>query len=107
MKYDKHNKETEISFAIAYEFNAKMLELNYGGSYAAAADEFESHLREWGFDNKQGTVVYGGNNVTTVESVVAMIEASKKFKWLSPSLEYVRLFQLLNNDDLRPALGPG
>lgn len=104
MTPDNYAEDTEISFAIAYEFNEKMLKLNCGASYNEAADEFESHLYDWGFTNKQGSVVYGDNTVTMVSSVVVMVEASKKFKWLDSSLEYARVLQLINSDNLKPAL---
>jgi len=63
----------------------------------------ESH----GFQKQQGSVLYGDDTVTSVTAILAVVAASRKFNWLAPSLSDIRILQLMNNDDLMPAVNSG
>ena len=101
-------KDIKIMYAIAFDLNTDTLKINYHPTnYPNAYKEVRDFLASKGFSNKQGSLYYGDNSVTQVSTILAIVELSKKFLWLKNSVSDIRVLQLLNADDLRPALETG
>lgn len=92
-------------FAIAYDFDVNALKKHYPvASSNNAYGDFRKFMEGHGFTSRQGSVLYGDENVTAVTATLAVAEASVRFDWLAPSVSDIRILRLIDNDDLRPAL---
>jgi virulence-associated protein VapD len=95
-------------FAIAYDLDTALLSKNYptASSNNAYAD-IRKFLEARGFKRQQGSVLYGDDTVTMVNAIIAISDMARHFSWLAPSIKDIRILQLLNNDDLMPAVLSG
>lgn len=95
-------------FAIAYDFDTAQLKQHYpvASSNNAYAD-FRKFMESHGFKSQQGSVLYGDDTVTAVTATLAIVAASAKFPWLSPSVIDIRILRILDKDDLMPAVQSG
>lgn len=95
-------------FAIAYDFKNEELKTHYHTPSANNAyADFRKFMESYGFKTQQGSVLYGDDSVTAVTATLAIIEASKKFSWLAPSVSDIRILRILDKDDLMPAVRSG
>ena len=95
-------------FAIAYDLDTDALKTHYhNSSYNNAYGDIRKFLEPRGFTWKQGSILYGNDTVTMVSAVIAVSDMSRQFQWLKPCLTDIRILQLLNNDDLMPAIESG
>lgn len=100
-------KGIKTVFAIAYDLEVEKLKHHYHASYNNAYGDIRKFLETKGFSTQQGSVLYGDDTVTMVGAITAVTELSETFPWLAPSLKDIRILQLLNNDDLMPAVNMG
>lgn len=95
-------------YAIAFDLITEKLKKNYpGSSWQNAYGEIREFLESKNFHQKQGSLYYGNEKVTQVTAVLAVVELSQRFPYLKPSIDDIRILQLLNNDDLMPAVITG
>ena len=61
-------------FAIAYDFDTKMLKKHYHvDSYNNAYADFRRFMEPHGFKTQQGSVLYGDDTVTAVTATLAVL----------------------------------
>lgn len=94
-------------YAIAFDLDTKKLEKSYGKSYPNAYSEIKNFLADKGFKHQQGSLYYGDDTVTQVSAVLAVVELSRRFKYIKPSVADIRVLRLLDADDLMPAVIAG
>jgi virulence-associated protein VapD len=100
--------DIDIMYAIAFDLDTEALKINYHPvNYPNAYKEVRDFLATKGFSNKQGSLYYGDDTVTQVSTILTIVELSRVFPWLKNSVSDIRVLQLLNADDLRPALETG
>lgn len=92
-------------YAIAFDLDTEKLKANYGKpSWNNAYAEIREFLASKGFSNQQESLYYGGPQVTQVSAVLAVVELSRTFSYLKPSVKDIRILRLLDYDDLMPAV---
>jgi CRISPR-associated endonuclease Cas2 len=92
-------------YAIAFDLDTAALEKHHpSDSWNKAYREIKKVLKEHGFERQQGSVYYGDENVTSVSTVLAVQDLSRRLPWLKESVKDIRILQLLASDDLKPAL---
>jgi virulence-associated protein VapD len=95
-------------FAIAFDLDTEELKKHYGSpSWNNAYKEIREFLASEGFENQQGSLYYGNEKVTQVSAILAVVKLSKKYSYIRSSVADIRLLQLLNKDDLTPAVAMG
>jgi len=95
-------------YAIAFDLDTECLKKSYpGANYQNAYGEIRAFLEGHDFTNRQGSLYYGGKKTTMVSAVLAATELGKTFPWLSGCVTDIRILQLMNNDDLLPAVELG
>jgi virulence-associated protein VapD len=100
--------KVKIMFAIAFDLDTDKLKKHYPSlSWQNVYGEIRGFLAEKGFENQQGSLYYGNGTVTQVSAILAVVELSKRYPYVRPSVADIRLLQLLNKDDLMPAIVMG
>lgn len=95
-------------YAIAFDLDTECLKKKYpGANYTNAYGEIKGFLAAKGFSNKQGSLYYGGKNVTMVSAVMVVAEMSQEFAWLETCVSDIRILQIMDSDDLLPAVKMG
>ena len=94
-------------YAIAFDLDTEKLKASYGKSHNNAYGEIRNFLAAKGFKNQQGSLYYGDETVTQVSAVLAVVELSRKYPYIRPSVADIRILRLLDNDDLMPAVIAG
>lgn len=93
-------------YAICFDLNQALLQAHYpGGTYTQAYDDIRRALRDFGFENQQGSVYFGDNTVTPVVCVMAVQAVQKRHDWFNKVVKDIRMLRIEENNDLRPALG--
>jgi virulence-associated protein VapD len=57
-----------------------------------------------GFQHKQGSVYFGGKNVDSVSTVLAVEELTEKLAWFPFCVSDIRMLRIVDDDDLMPAV---
>lgn len=100
----KYNK---CMYAIAFDLDTAQLELHYAKTNLNAYNEVRHYLETNHFTNKQGSVYYGDETVTMVTAITTVTQMGHLFPWLVQCIADIRILQILNNDDLYPAIKLG
>ncbi len=96
---------SKITYVISFDFDTAKLKQSYGKpSWRNAYNEVKEFLTFKGFISKAGGLYYGHESVTQVTAVLAVVELSKMYPYIKDSVTDMRIFQLMNEADLRPAL---
>ena len=91
--------------AIAYDFNTDCLKENYHNtSWNNAYKDVRTFLETKKFTWKQGSLMYGDQDMTMVQATLVVQEMSQKFSWLASCLSDIRLLHVDLDDDLMPAV---
>lgn len=96
-----------LMYAIAFDLDTECLKTNYGTSYQNAYGEIRAFLSTNGFSNKQGSLYYGDQSVTMVGAVMVVSKMAQELPWLETCVSDIRILQILDSDDLRPAVEMG
>src|ERR1039458_7141656 len=91
-------------YAMAFDLDTERLQASVGKGHNNAYGEIRSFLAERGFRNQQGSLYYGDETVTQVSAVLAIVELSRQYRYIKPSVADIRILRLLDNDDLMPAV---
>lgn len=91
-------------YAIAFEMDSEQLRSNYGDPYHNADLEIRKVLATHGFAWQQGSVYFGGENVTAVTCVMAAMDLTRTLSWFAPSVRNIRMMRIEELNDLMPAV---
>jgi virulence-associated protein VapD len=91
-------------YAIAFDMDIEQLRANYGEPYNNAYLEIRRVLQRLGFAWQQGSVYYGGADVTSVTCVLAAMELARSLHWFASSVRDIRMLRIEELNDLMPAL---
>ena len=92
-------------YAIAFDLDTAMLkELYTTESWPNAYGDVKKVLEAEGFDHQQGSVYFGGADMTAVKCVLAAQKLSQSYSWFKPSVSDIRMLRIEELNDLAPAL---
>jgi virulence-associated protein VapD len=96
---------TSRVYAIAFDFDTETLQRNYGSPWwQNAYREIRDALFEHGFNGQQGSVQFGGPDVTPVTCVLAVQDLKKRFTRFRDSVRDIRMLRIEESNDLRPVM---
>lgn len=94
-----------MSYAIAFDLDTDSLKKLYPTpSWQNAYGDVKKTLESLGFDHQQGSVYFGGENITAVKCVLAAQKLSQTYAWFKPSVSDIRMLRIEEMNDLAPAL---
>lgn len=91
-------------FAIAFDMDIEQLRTNYGDPYKNAYLEIRRVLQRHGFTLQQGSVYFGGPDVTSVTCVLAAMDLARVLPWFAASVRDIRMLRIEELNDLMPAI---
>jgi virulence-associated protein VapD len=94
-------------YAIAFDMDIEQLRTNYGDPYNNAYLEIRRVLQRHGFTWQQGSVYFGGPDVTAVTCVLAALDLSRILPWFAASVRDIRMLRIEELNDLMPAVQQG
>jgi virulence-associated protein VapD len=100
---DDVRKESRV-YAIAFDMDIEQQRTNYGDPYNNAYLEIRRVLQRHGFTWQQGSVYFGGPDVTAVTCVLAALDLSQSLPWFAASVRDIRLLRIEELNDLMPAV---
>jgi virulence-associated protein VapD len=94
-------------YAIAFDLDTEALQKNYGSpSWQNAYRDIRDALFDRGFTWQQGSVQFGGPDVTPVTCVLAVQDLNRRFAWFRRSVRDIRMLRIEESNDLRSVLDP-
>lgn len=100
---DDVRKEGRV-YAIASDMDIEQLRTNYGDPYNNAYLEIRRVLQRHGFTWQQGSMYFGGADVTAVTCVLAALDLSQSLPWFAASVRDIRMLRIEELNDLMPAV---
>jgi virulence-associated protein VapD len=100
---DDFRKEGVV-YAIAFDMDIDQLRANYGDPYNNAYLEIRRVLQRHGFTWQQGSVYFGGPNVSAVTCVLAAQDLAQSLAWFAASVRDIRMLRIEELNDLMPAV---
>jgi virulence-associated protein VapD len=94
-------------YAIAFDMDIEQLRANYGDPYNNAYLEIRRVLQRHGFTWQQGSVYFGGPEVTSVTCVLAAIDLARTLPWFAASVRDIRMLRIEELNDLMAAVQQG
>ena len=94
-------------YAIAFDMDIDSLRIHYGDPYNNACAEIRKVLQSHGFNWQQGSVYFGGENITAVTCVLAAMDVANQLPWFAPSVRDIRMLRIEELNDLMPAIQQG
>jgi virulence-associated protein VapD len=91
-------------YAIAFDMDIEQLRTNYGDPYNNAYLEIRRVLQRHGFTWQQGSVYFGGPEITAVTCVLAAMDLAHNFPWFAASVRDIRMLRIEELNDLMPAV---
>ena len=91
-------------YAIAFDMDIEQLRTNYGDPYNNAYLEIRRVLQRHGFTWQQGSVYFGGTDVTAVTCVLAAMDLAHSLPWFAASVRDIRMLRIEELNDLMPAV---
>ena len=91
-------------YAIAFDMDIEQLRTNYGDPYNNAYLEIRRVLQRHGFAWQQGSVYFGGPEVTAVTCVLAAQDLARSLPWFAASVRDIRMLRIEELNDLMPAV---
>lgn len=93
-----------VVHAVAFDMDIDLLRSNYGEPYNNAYLEIRRILQEHGFEWQQGSMYFGGPEVTSVTCVLAAMDLAKRLPWFAASVRDIRMLRIEELNDLMPAV---
>lgn len=91
-------------YAIAFDMDIEQLRIHYGDPYNNAYLEIRRVLEEHGFHWQQGSVYFGGPEVTAATVMVAIIDLTTRLPWFAASVRDIRMLRIEELNDLMPVV---
>ncbi|MBF0183100.1 MAG: virulence factor [Magnetococcales bacterium] len=92
-------------YAIAFDLDTELLQKSYqSASWNNAYSEIRKALETQGFNWQQGSVYFGGADMTAVKCVIAVQKVSQQFQWFKVCVRDIRMLRIEEVNDLSPAL---
>ena len=91
-------------YAIAFDMDIEQPRTHYGDPYNNASLEIRRFLQTRGFTWQQGSVYFGGPEVTAVSCVLAVQALARALPWFAPAVRDIRMMRIEELDDLMPAV---
>ena len=91
-------------YAIAFDMDIEQLRQHYGDPYNNAYLEIcrilEGHRFQW----QQGSVYFGGPEVTAATVMIAVIDLTTRLPWFAASVRDIRMLRIEELNDLMPVV---
>jgi len=94
-----------MTYAIAFDLDTQTLQqVHPNVSWNNAYGDIRQTLEGMGFAWQQGSVCFGGDQVTAVTCVLAAQQLNQKYPWFKASVRDIRMLRIEEMNDLLPAL---
>ena len=93
----------KLMYAIAFDFDTKKLEKQFGPSYTNKYKEIETFFNEHHFHWKQGSLYYGDldrSKVDMPKTFAMLTKLSRTFPWFKDCVRDVRILTIQDDDNL-------
>src|SRR5436309_3303323 len=97
-------RRSSTVYAIAFDMDIEQLRANYGDPYNNAYLEIRRVLQRHGFVWQQGSVYFGGPEVTAVTCVLAAQDLARSLPWFAASVRDIRMLRIEELNDLMAAV---
>jgi virulence-associated protein VapD len=97
-------KRAGATYAISFDVDVEQLRTNYGDPYNNSYLEIRRVLEGHGFQWQQGSVYFGGPNVTAATVMVAVIDLTQRLPWFAASVRDIRMLRIEELNDLMPVV---
>jgi virulence-associated protein VapD len=91
-------------YAIDFRLDHEVLRQQYGENDSDAHLEIRRVLERHGFNWKQGSMYFGGQEITAVTCVLAAMDLSRSLPWFAASVRDIRMLRIEELNDLMPAV---
>jgi virulence-associated protein VapD len=91
-------------YAIAFDMDIEQLRLHYGDPYTNAYLEIRRVLEGHRFQWQQGSVYFGGPDVTAATVMIAVIDLTTRLPWFAASVRDIRMLRIEELNDLMPVV---
>ncbi len=91
-------------YAIAFDMDIEQLRLHYGDPYNNAYLEIRRVLEGHRFQWQQGSVYFGGPEVTAATVMLAVIDLTTRLPWFAASVRDIRMLRIEELNDLMPVV---
>lgn len=97
-------KREGVVYAIAFDMDIEQLRLHYGDPYNNAYLEIRRILEGHHFQWQQGSVYFGGPEVSAVSVTMAVIDLTTRLPWFAASVRDIRMLRIEELNDLMPVV---
>src|SRR5215208_3911645 len=97
-------KREGVVSAIALDLDIEQLRIHYGDPYNNAYLEIRRVLEGHQFQWQQGSVYFGGPEVTAATVMVAVIDLTTQLPWFAASVRDIRMLRIEELNDLMPVV---
>jgi virulence-associated protein VapD len=97
-------KPEETVYAIAFDMDIEQLRVHYGDPYNNAYLEIRRVLEGHKFQWQQGSVYFGGPEVTAASVMLAVIDLTSRLSWFAASVRDIRMLRIEEMNDLMPVV---
>src|SRR5215213_3036561 len=91
-------------YAIAFDMDIEQMRVHYGDPYNNAYLEICRILERHQFQWQQGSVYFGGADVTAATVMVAVIDLATQLPWFAASVRDIRMLRIEELNDLMPVV---
>ena len=91
-------------YAIAFDMDIEQLRVHYGEPYNNAYLEIRRVLEGHRFQWQQGSVYFGGPEVTAATVMIAVIDLTTRLPWFAASVRDIRMLRIEELNDLMPVV---
>ena len=81
-------------YAISFDMVVADLKVHYGEPYNGAYEEIRNELKQFGFENVQGSVYLYQNGDNGIATVYKAINRLSAIKWFKQSVRDIRVFKV-------------
>ncbi len=97
-------KPEETVYAIAFDMDVEQLRVHYGDPYKNAYLEIRRVLEEHQFQWQQGSVYFGGPEVSAATVMLAVIDLTSRLPWFAAAVRDIRMLRIEELNDLMPVV---
>lgn len=97
-------KREGVVYAIAFDMDIDQLRVQYGDPYNNAYLEIRRVLEKHQFHWQQGSMYFGGPEVTAATVTVAVIDLVSELPWFAAAVRDIRMLRIEELNDLMPVV---